>query len=130
MDKNNNMDDPGDLADYFEKTRFLADLIQMFWGLGQTIQEVLEDEAVDQVVANLLTKFDSSWAEEIEYNIFSEWNIVLVLLWTLPGKSCENIGTRVGIILRKLSGVGIEGLKDDLKMSGFDSMNEHYLTHQ
>ena len=48
---------------------------------------------------------------QIERNILEDWDIIVVLLMTLPGKSCENIGTRIGIVMRKISGVAIEGMK-------------------
>merc|ERR1712146_92027 len=44
-------------------------------------------------------------------NILDDWDLIAVLLMTLPGKTCESIGTRLGIVTRKFFGVSIEGLK-------------------
>lgn len=61
---------------------------------------------------------------EIEMNIMDDWDLVAVLLMTLPGKSCESIGTRLGIVTRKLTGVSVEGLK--LAHSAFSKLSDDF----
>lgn len=49
-----------------------------------------------------------------------------VLLMTMPGKSCESIGTRIGISLRKITGVSIEGLVTPhrIKMAAVEGLHK------
>ena len=49
-------------------------------------------------------------------NILKDWDVVMILLMTLPGKSCESIGTRLGIVTRKVFGVSMEGLISSLSL--------------
>lgn len=54
-----------------------------------------------------MAKLDSDYFQEIESNVNQNWYNASVLFFTIPGHSCESIGTRVGIATRRLSGVGI-----------------------
>ena len=49
-------------------------------------------------------------------NILKDWDVAMILLMTLPGKSCESIGTRLGIVTRKVFGVSMEGLISSLSL--------------
>ena len=54
-----------------------------------------------------MKKLDSSYFEEIEVNVNDNWYNASVILMTIPGHSCEMIGTRIGITTRRLSGFGL-----------------------
>lgn len=111
MNKIQSIADDIGLGEYFQKVRFFSDLIFMFWGLGFTMNKIYESEDIHNMIRNILSKFDSNYVLEVTGNIHEDWGTVAVLLMTLPGKSCESIGTRLGIVLRKVTGVSIEGFK-------------------
>ena len=83
----------------------------MFWGLGYTINKIIESQEIHTLMDNIVTKFDSDYVLELTDNIHEDWLTATILLMTIPGKSCESIGTRVGIVTRKITGVSIEGFK-------------------
>ena len=91
--------------------RFFADLIFMFWGLGYTINKIYESKEIHNLIETILTKFDSNYVLEVTNNIHEDWDIIVILLMTMPGKNCESIGTRMGIVIRKLTGVSLEGFR-------------------
>lgn len=57
-----------------------------------------------------VSRFDSKTTVELEMNVMKDWDVVMILLMTIPGKSCESVGTRLGIVTRKIYGVSMEGL--------------------
>lgn len=44
------------LGPYFQKIRFFTDLVMMFWGLGYTINKMIETKLLETVFANLVSK--------------------------------------------------------------------------
>ena len=99
------------LGVYFQKVKFFTDLIFMFWGLGYSVDKVVQSEEIHNMIKNIISKFDSSYILEFTNSVHEDWLIASILLMTIPGKNCEEIGTRMGIVTRKLTGVAIEGIK-------------------
>ena len=65
-------------------------------------------------------------------NIFKDWDTVAILLMTLPGKSCESIGTRIGIATRKVLGISVEGLISSLGIKNeiIDMISDRYYNRE
>lgn len=128
----------GDLADsvglgpYFQKVRFLSDLGIMFWGLGYTTDRLIENGKLYQLLMSFTARFDSYSMVEVEMNIFKDWDVVAILLMTLPGKSCESIGTRIGIATRKVMGISVEGLISSLNIKNeiIDHIHDTYYNRE
>lgn len=118
IDKVQKLTDPDNLSAYYQKVRFLSDIGILLWGLGYTVDNLATNDILYKVLMNILSRFDSTTSVEIEMNIFKDWDVVMILLMTLPGKSCESIGTRIGIVARKISGVSMEGLISSLSLDG------------
>lgn len=100
----------------------------MFWGLGYTVNKLAENDLLHNLLENGVKRFDSYTQVELEMHVFKDWDIVMILLMTLPGKSCESIGTRLGIVTRKIYGVSMEGIVETFGIEGefFDKMNDEY----
>ena len=77
-------------------------------------------------------RFDSYSMVEVEMNIFKDWDVVAILLMTLPGKSCESIGTRIGIATRKVMGISVEGLISSLNIKNeiIDHIHDTYYNRE
>ena len=59
MDKLEGMADSVGLGEYYQKIRFLTDIGILFWGLGYTVDRLIENDMIYKLLMNFATRFDS-----------------------------------------------------------------------
>ena len=56
--------------------------------------------------------FDTDYIGKVEGNVADNWYLLTVLLMDIPGKECESIGSRIGLTIRRLGGINLDGSPD------------------
>ena len=92
---------------FFDKVRMMSGLYLLLWAFGYQINYQWNSWLWRSIFDELVSKFNSNYFAELEINIEKNWYNSTILMITMPGASCEEIGTRIGLIVRKLSGVFI-----------------------
>ena len=92
---------------FFDKVRLMSGLFLQFWAFGFQVNYQWNNWLWRALIDSILKKFDSNYFAEIEMNFQKDWLNSTYLLISMPGESCEAIGTRFGLIARHLSGVSI-----------------------
>ena len=52
---------------------------------------------------------NSDYSHTLEENVAANWFNLSVLMMDLPGQQCEGIGSRFGLVVRRISGISIDG---------------------
>ncbi len=60
------------------------------------------------LVKRLVERFDDSFFDTVFQNIADHWWNQTVVLSDIPGKTCEEIGSRSGIFLRRIIGLKLD----------------------
>ena len=60
---------------------------------------------IQTLVERTIDKFDDKWFSQIETNVQENWLNITLILIDIPGRDCQQIGSRFGISLRKLTGI-------------------------
>ena len=63
---------------------------------------------MQKLTTRFLSKLNSDYFKEIEHNFSVNWYNISIILMDIPGSTCESIGVRAGMAVRKLSGVSID----------------------
>ena len=62
---------------------------------------------IQELTNKALDKFDAKWFGEIETNVQENWLNLTLILIDIPGRDCQQIGSRLAIAVRKLSGIAL-----------------------
>ena len=92
---------------FFDKVRMMSGLYLLLWAFGFQINYQWNNWLWRSIFDTLVTKFDSNYFLELQNNIEANWFNSTILIISMPGTTCEEIGTRIGLITRRLSGVSI-----------------------
>lgn len=93
---------------FFDKIKALLAIYVLVWSIGYNIDEIWNSNVIQDLTRKMLQKLDSEYTVEIEQNVMNNWTNLTIILIDLPGSDCEEIGARIGLTIRRLSGVSID----------------------
>lgn len=84
------------------KVSKLITVFGLFYYTAIYIDAAYQDGAIQTMIGKIVDRFDDSFAETMQENVYDS-AISLFLLWgSAPGSSCESIGIRFGASIRKV----------------------------
>ena len=93
---------------FFDKVQLLMGLYIKFYALGFNIDKIWKSNIILAMIYKLNQKLNSDYFKEVEKNVSENWYNATILLMDIPGKTCESVGTRIGVTFRRITGISLD----------------------
>ena len=94
---------------FFDQVQLLMTLYIRLYALGFNIDNIWNSMLIQRLFYKLTQKFlDADFFKIIEKNVSENWFNSAVILMDIPGKTCESIGDRIGITIRRITGIKLD----------------------